>query len=67
VFLFAGLMMAGSGLLQLLNRNAPCPTDLVLRDAYMRTRKVSLVVYAISVGFYVIGGWFAFVQPWLNE
>lgn len=67
VFIFAGLMMAGSGLLQWLNRHAPCPTDLALRNACMRTRKVSLVVYAVSVGFYFIGGWFAFVQPWLSE
>ena len=67
VFIFAGLMMAGSGLLQWLNRHAPCPTDPAQKDACMRTRKVSLAVYAVSVGFYFIGGWFAFVQPWLNE
>jgi hypothetical protein len=67
VFAFAGLMMAGSGLLQWRNRSAPCPTDLALRDSCLRTRKVSLVVYAASVALYVVGGWFAFVQPWLNE
>lgn len=67
VFAFAGLMMAGSGVLQWRNRNAPCPTDPALRDACLRTRKVSFWVYAVSVGFYLIGGWFAFVQPWLGE
>ncbi len=67
VFAFAGLMMAGSGVMQWRNRNAPCPTDPALRNACLRTRKVSFVVYALSVAFYLIGGWFAFVQPWLGD
>jgi hypothetical protein len=67
LFVFAGLMMAGSGFLQWRNRNAPCPTDTLLRDACLRTRKVSFVVYAVSVTLYLVGGWFAFVQPWLSE
>ena len=67
VFVFAGLMMAGSGVLQWRNRNAPCPSDPALKDACQRTRKASFVVYAVSVAFYLIGGWFAFVQPWLSE
>lgn len=67
VFAFAGLMMAGSGVFHWRNRNAPCPTDPALRYACLRTRKLSFVVYAASVAFYVIGGWFAFVQPWLSE
>jgi len=57
--------MAGSGALQWRNRHAPCPTDPKLRDACLRTRKVSFAVYLVSVAFYLIGGWFAFVQPWL--
>ncbi len=67
VFAMAGLMMAGSGVLQWRNRYAPCPTDPALRDACLRTRKVSFVVYLVSVAFYSIGVWFAFVQPWLTE
>jgi hypothetical protein len=67
VFAMAGLMMAGSGLMQWRNRQAPCPTDPALRDACMRTRKVSFAVYLVSVAFYLIGGWFAFFQPWLAE
>lgn len=67
VFVFAGLMMAGSGVLQWRNRHAPCPTDPTLRNACLRTRKASLQVYLLSVGLYLIGGWFAFVQPWLSE
>jgi len=67
LFVFAGLMMAASGVLQWRNRSAPCPTDPALRDACLRTRKVSRVVYGVSVAFYLVGGWFAFVQPLLSE
>jgi hypothetical protein len=67
IFAFAGFMMVGSGVLQWQNRHAPCPTDPALRDACLRTRKVSFSVYFVSVIFYLIGGWFAFVQPWLSE
>jgi hypothetical protein len=67
VFALAGLMMAGSGAMQWQHRNAPCPTDPALRSACLRTRKVSFAVYLVSVAFYLIGGWFAFVQPWLSD
>ncbi|MBI2768156.1 MAG: hypothetical protein HYX47_00905 [Burkholderiales bacterium] len=60
VFVFAGVMLAASGALQWFNRNAPCPTDPRLRDACLRTRKTSLVVYGLSVAIYLVGGWFAF-------
>ena len=67
LFGFAGLMMIGSGALQWRNRSAPCPIDLALRDACLKTRKTSSTVYVVSVVLYLIGGWFAFVQPWLSE
>jgi hypothetical protein len=67
LFVFAGLAMAASGWLQWRNRSAPCPVDPVLRDACLRTRKVSARVYLASVGIYVVGGWFAFVQPLLTQ
>ena len=63
LFVFAGLMMGVSGVLQWRNRTAPCPTDPALRTACLRTRKASAVVYGVSVAFYLIGGWFAFVMP----
>ena len=67
VFVFAGLMLSASGVLQWRNRNAPCPIDPVLRDACLRTRKWSLRVYGVSVLLYLVGAWFAFVAPWLSE
>lgn len=67
LFVFAGLMLLGSGALQWRNRSAPCPTDPALRDACLKTRKTASTVYTISVLFYLVGGWFAFVQPWLSD
>jgi hypothetical protein len=67
VFGFAGVMLAVSGVLQWQNRFAPCPTDPALRDACMRTRKTSARIYLISVVVYLLGGWFAFVQPLLQR
>mgnify|MGYP000337714730 CR=1 FL=1 len=65
LFIFSGLAMAASGWLQWRARHAPCPLDPGLRDSCMRTRKLSLRVYVGSVALYLIGGWFAFIQPWL--
>lgn len=67
LFVFAGLAMAASGALQWRNRTAPCPTDPALRRACLQTRRLSLRLYGFSVLVYLIGGWFAFVQPWLGE
>ena len=66
LFGVAGLGLAASGALQWLNRNAPCPTDPALRRACLQTRRTSLRLYGASVLVYVVGGWFAFVQPWLS-
>lgn len=66
LFAIAGAALAASGWIQWRNRTAPCPTDPRLRDACLRTRKASLRVYAVSVTLYLLGGWFAFVQPLLG-
>jgi hypothetical protein len=59
-------MLAASGWLQWRNRTAPCPADPKLRNACLRTRKTSARVYGVSVAIYLVGGWFAFVQPALS-
>ena len=63
LFIFAGLMLSGSGALQWANRRAPCPIDPALRDACLRTRKWSGRVFAMSVAIYLVGGFFAFILP----
>ena len=65
VFVAAGLMLSASGVLQWQNRFAPCPVDPRLRNACLRTRKISARIYGLSVVVYLVGGWFAFVQPLL--
>jgi hypothetical protein len=67
LFVFAGLAMAGSGVLQWRNRAAPCPTDPRLRQACLRTRKTAMRLFVFSLGVYAVGGWFAFVQPWIAD
>jgi hypothetical protein len=57
--------MVIGGIVQWRNRYAPCPIDPKLRRACLRTRKVSLVIYLISLLLLIIGGWFAFIQPLL--
>ena len=66
LFIFAGLMLAASAVLQWRNRHAPCPLDLKLRQACLRTRKYSVRMLGVSIAIYAVGGWFAFVQPWLG-
>lgn len=67
LFVFAGLAMVASGFLQWRNRSAPCPTDPTLRDACLSTRRTSWRLYLFSLVVYVVGGWFAFIQPWLGS
>jgi hypothetical protein len=66
LFIFAGLMLTASGALQWRNRTASCPVDIKLSDACLRTRKTAAWMYGISVAIYLVGGWFAFVQPLLS-
>jgi hypothetical protein len=63
VFLFAAVMLLGSGALQWHARSLPCPADSALAAACMKTRKTSFFVYLFSVAIFVIGGFFAFVAP----
>ena len=67
MFAAATLMLAAAGALQWRNRTAPCPADPALRNACLRTRKVSLWVYGLSVVLFAVGAWFAFVAPALAE
>lgn len=65
VFLGATAMMALGGWVQWRNRTAPCPIDPKLRDACMRTRRFSARLYLFSLAVLAVGGWFAFIAPWL--
>ena len=65
VFVFAGVMLTVSGWLQWRSRFAPCPVDVGQRNACLRTRRSSAMVYGASVLVFVVGGFFAFILPLL--
>lgn len=65
VFGAAVILTAIGGWVQWRNRMAPCPIDPRLRHACLRTRRFAARVYVLSLGLLVVGGWFAFVAPWL--
>ena len=63
VFVFAGLMLSVNGYLLWRSRNAPCPTDLKLREACVSGRHFSRNIYFISVFLFSLGFFFAFIAP----
>jgi hypothetical protein len=65
VFIFAGVMLSISGFLQWKARSLPCPSDKELAELCNKTRVNSLRIYIFSVSIFLIGGFMAFVAPWL--
>jgi len=65
VFIFAGVMLSISGLLQWQARSLPCPSDKALAELCNKTRVNSLRIYVFSVCVFLIGGFMAFAAPWL--
>jgi hypothetical protein len=63
LFAVSGAALAAAGWVQWRSRTAPCPVDPQLRTACLHTRALSRRVYFVSLAFFVLGGWFAFVQP----
>src|SRR3954454_17829972 len=65
VFGFAAVMLMVSGILQWRARYLPCPIDPDLARICIKTRRTSLTMYLISLGMFLLGGFFAFVAPLL--
>lgn len=65
VFIAAGAMLAVAGWFQYRARYLPCPADPALAAACTRQRKVSQTIYFVSLAIFAVGGFFAFVAPWL--
>ncbi len=63
LFIVVAVVLALSGYLQWRARLEPCPTDVTLARACGNARKISLVVYVVSVLIFVVGGFFAFIAP----
>jgi hypothetical protein len=66
VFVFAGVLLAGSGLMIWRARSAPCPADPGAARACARLRRVSAVLYGVSLVSFIAGALFAFVLPALG-
>ena len=64
VFVGAGVMLAVAGTLQYRARFLPCPADPLLAAACSRQRRVSNVIYFVSLAIYVIGVSFAVLAPY---
>ncbi|WP_430403285.1 hypothetical protein [Hyphomonas sp.] len=60
VFAIAGAMIALSGAWQWHARSLPCPIDPAAARACTRARRVSWIVWWISLAAFLIGGFFAF-------
>ena len=65
VFIFAGIMLSISGLLQWQARSLPCPSDKELAELCNKTRVNSLRVYFFSVCIFLVGGFMGFIAPLL--
>ncbi len=61
VFAGAAFMLALNGFWLWHNRNALCPIDPKMREACLRGRKTSLILYFLSLTIYLIGFFFAFI------
>ncbi len=60
VFTLAGLMLAASGAWQWYARRLPCPIDPALARACSRARRVSWIVWGVSVALFAVGVFFAY-------
>lgn len=63
VFLIAGVLLAASGVMIWRARRLPCPVEPVAARTCTRLRKVSAVLYGVSLASYAAGALFAFVLP----
>ncbi len=65
IFIAAFILIILAGYLQWQARKLPCPADKLLAAQCMKARKLSLVIYFVSVVILIIGFTFAFVLPYL--
>jgi hypothetical protein len=61
VFAVAGALLAASGVLIWRARSLPCPADPLAARSCLRLRRISAVLYGISLVSFAAGTLFAFV------
>tara|TARA_B100000780_G_scaffold197810_1_gene139737 strand:+ start:1136 stop:1540 length:405 start_codon:yes stop_codon:yes gene_type:complete len=67
VFIGAFIMLMISGVMQYHARSLPCPVDKEMAKLCSQTRKLSLTIFYISVGIFLIGFIFAFIIPFFMK
>ena len=65
LFAVAGLMLLVAGIFQRRASHLPCPLDPILARACTLQRKQSRAIYVVSCLIYLIGGFFAFLAPFI--
>jgi hypothetical protein len=63
VFAGAGLLLVASGIMIWRARSLPCPVDPIAARSCTRLRRMSTVLFGVSVVSYGAGALFAFVLP----
>jgi hypothetical protein len=67
LFIFAGCMLALSGIAAYRNRKTPCPAGVVQANSCLRLRRWSARIFCLSAALYAIGFFFAFVAARLFQ
>jgi hypothetical protein len=65
LFIIAGILIAGAGLLRYSRLNASCPADPEEAKACQRLNRLNAWLFWLSLGFYATGAFFAFLAPML--
>lgn len=65
VFTVAGFLLIVAGVFQHQAKYLSCPTEPALRDACLRSRSLSRVIFWIAVALYTTGFFFAFIIQYL--
>lgn len=65
VFAVAAVLLAVAGAAQWHARRLPCPIDPALRHACLKTRRNSVVIYAVALFTFGVGAAFAYIAPML--
>jgi hypothetical protein len=64
IFIFAGTMISLNLFLRFKNRYNPCPTDPNLANSCKKLKKISNIIFYVSVIFFFIGLSFAYLVPY---